>query len=141
MKNTVLLAVDLNDPEASKTCLQGALDLLQKGGKLHVVSVSPSFGMAQVSGFFPAGFEQKHLDAFSRGLAAWVKENVPPSIDAHPHVLHGTVYDEILRASDRLSAEVIVIGSHRPDFKDYLLGPNAARVVRHAKTSVYVVRT
>ncbi len=32
------------------------------------------------------------------------------------------------------------IGSHRPELKDYLLGPNAARVVRHANCSVLVVR-
>ncbi|MEP3300223.1 MAG: universal stress protein, partial [Pseudoruegeria sp.] len=37
-------------------------------------------------------------------------------------------------------ADLIVIGAHRPDFKDYLLGPNAARVVRHSECSVYVVR-
>jgi nucleotide-binding universal stress UspA family protein len=35
---------------------------------------------------------------------------------------------------------VIVLASHRPELKDYLLGPNAARVVRHAKCSVLVVR-
>jgi nucleotide-binding universal stress UspA family protein len=33
-----------------------------------------------------------------------------------------------------------VVGAHRQDLKDYLLGPNAARVVRHADCSVYVVR-
>jgi len=33
-----------------------------------------------------------------------------------------------------------VLASHRPDLKDYLLGPNAARVVRHADRSVFVVR-
>ncbi|MBT6187404.1 MAG: universal stress protein, partial [Rhodospirillales bacterium] len=30
--------------------------------------------------------------------------------------------------------------SHRPALKDYLLGPNAAQVVRHADVSVLVVR-
>ena len=37
-------------------------------------------------------------------------------------------------------ATLIVIGAHRPDLKDYLLGPHAARVVRHAECSVLVVR-
>ena len=36
--------------------------------------------------------------------------------------------------------DLIVIGAHKPDFKDYLLGPNAARVVRHSHCSVHVVR-
>jgi nucleotide-binding universal stress UspA family protein len=32
------------------------------------------------------------------------------------------------------------MGSHRPELSDYLLGPNAGKVVRHAKCSVMVVR-
>jgi nucleotide-binding universal stress UspA family protein len=58
----------------------------------------------------------------------------------HPHVLHGRVYDQIIEAANRVGADVIVMGSHRPELKDYLLGPNAARVVRHATQSVFVVR-
>jgi nucleotide-binding universal stress UspA family protein len=65
---------------------------------------------------------------------------VPQGIEVHPHVLHGRVYDEIIVAANRLGTDVIVIGSHRPELSDYLLGPNAARVVRHAKQSVFVVR-
>ncbi len=32
------------------------------------------------------------------------------------------------------------MGSHRPELSDYLLGPNAGKVVRHAKCLVMVVR-
>ncbi len=35
---------------------------------------------------------------------------------------------------------MIVMASHRPEMSDYLLGPNAARVVRHARRSVSVIR-
>jgi nucleotide-binding universal stress UspA family protein len=35
---------------------------------------------------------------------------------------------------------LIIIGSHSPSMQDYLLGPNAARVVRHANCSVLVIR-
>jgi hypothetical protein len=54
--------------------------------------------------------------------------------------LHGTVYHEVLKAADKLGVDVIVLSAHRPAFKDYFLGSNAARIVRHAKQSVYVVR-
>ena len=37
-------------------------------------------------------------------------------------------------------AELIVMASHRPELRDYLIGPNAARVMRHADASVLVVR-
>ena len=36
--------------------------------------------------------------------------------------------------------DCIVIGSHKPDLADYLIGSTTARVVRHAKCAVHVVR-
>ena len=53
---------------------------------------------------------------------------------------HGTIYKRIIKSADELGADLIVLTSHRPETKDYLLGPNAARVVRHAKQSVFVIR-
>ena len=38
------------------------------------------------------------------------------------------------------SADLIVLASHKPALKDYLLGANASRVVRSAPCSVHVVR-
>ncbi|MFY2822514.1 universal stress protein, partial [Ruegeria sp. MALMAid1280] len=46
----------------------------------------------------------------------------------------------ILHTAAEAGSDLIVIGAHKPDLKDYLLGPNAARVVRHSTVSVYVVR-
>lgn len=141
MAKSVLLPIDLNAGANNAPALQAALDLLRDDSVLHIVAVFPDFGMAQVSGFFRPGYEKEALDSFGTSLTDWVRESVPDNIEVHPHVLHGTIYDEILRAADKLKVDVIVIGSHRPELKDYLLGPNAARVVRHAKQSVYVVRT
>ncbi|QPH56044.1 universal stress protein [Pontivivens ytuae] len=53
---------------------------------------------------------------------------------------YGTVYEEILNVADELPAAQIVMAAHRPSLADYLIGPNTARVVRHAKCSVQVVR-
>ena len=52
----------------------------------------------------------------------------------------GTAYEEILTTARSFGADLIVMASHRPELKDYLLGPNAARVVRHSDVSVLVVR-
>lgn len=139
MAKTVLLAVDLNAPAQNAATLAAALGLLD-GGTLHAVSVMPDFGLPSVGAYFRQDFEKEALAAFGRSLAEWVEGNVPADVSVRPHVLHGTIYDEILRAAERVSADVIVIGAHRPELSDYLLGPNAARVVRHARCSVYVVR-
>lgn len=140
MPKKILLPIDLSSPASWIKPMAEAQDMLGKGGELHVVSVLPDFGLSMVGTFFQKGFEQTALHQFGEALRAWVRDNVPGSIEVHPHVLHGNVYDEILRAADKLEVDVIIMAAHRPEARDYLLGPNAARVVRHAKQSVYVVR-
>jgi len=142
MFKTVLLPVDLSSPQSWEKALPAALRLADaQDAVLHVVTVVPDFGLSVVGGFFEEGFEKRALHEVGEQLSAWVAEHVPEDkVEVHPHVLHGRVYDEIIRAADRLSVDAIVLGSHRPDLADYLLGPNAARVVRHAKQSVFVVR-
>lgn len=140
MPKSVLLSIDLSDPDSSAQALKGALSLLVQDDTLHVVSVLPPFGLAIATGYLTADFEKKALLDFGRALEQWTQEQVPKSIDARPHVLHGTVYHEVLTAAEKLKVDVIVLSAHRPAFKDYFLGPNAARIVRHAKQSVYVVR-
>jgi len=44
-----------------------------------------------------------------------------------------SIYAEILGVAD-----IVVVGSHRPAIKDYLLCTDAACVVRHARCSVLV---
>jgi nucleotide-binding universal stress UspA family protein len=65
---------------------------------------------------------------------------VPEDVPVQHIVGHGTAYEEILRVAGDIKSDLIVMGSHRPNMEDYLLGPNAARVVRHANCSVLVVR-
>jgi len=140
MPRTILLPIDLSHSESWTKALAETLDLLGEGGVLHVVSVLPDYGLPQVGSFFRADYEKDALKAFGAALVEWTNTFVPDGIDVHPHVLHGSIYDEILRAADRLGVDLIVMAAHRPELKDYLLGPNAARVVRHANQSVYVVR-
>jgi len=55
-------------------------------------------------------------------------------------VRFGAAYSEILADADEWCADLIVMSSHRPGAATYLLGSNAAFVVRHAKCSVLIVR-
>jgi len=140
MPTAILLAIDLSDSKSSKQALDGALELLSEGGTLHVVSVLPDFGLAQVSGYFKSDHEGNALLQLGHALEEWTQTNVPQTIKVHPHVLHGRIYHEVMKAADKLNVEVIVLAAHHPELKDYFLGPNAARIVRHAKQSVYVIR-
>ena len=142
MFKKILLPIDLSAPSSWETALPAALRLCQPedGGVLHVLSVVPDFGMSVVGSYFQEGFEEKAMHEVGETLSAWVEENVPKGTEVHPHVMHGRVYEQIIAAAEKLEVDAIVLASHRPELADYLLGPNAARVVRHARQSVFVVR-
>ncbi|MGI9498639.1 MAG: universal stress protein, partial [Geminicoccaceae bacterium] len=58
-----------------------------------------------------------------------------------PVAVHqGSAYREILKDAFAEGIDLIVMASPRSTGPDDLLGPNIARVVRHAKCSVLVVR-
>ena len=140
MPKTILLPVDLSDAKTSDKALEAALELVGPKTTLHVVSVLPRFGYSQVASYFSPDFEKKALKQLGQELTNWINAKIPEEVSVKPHVLHGTVYHEVLAAAKKLKADLIVLGAHRPELKDYFLGPNAARIVRHAKQSVYVVR-
>lgn len=52
----------------------------------------------------------------------------------------GSVYGAILDAASDIEADLIVLPSHRPAMRTFLLGANAERVARHARCSVMIVR-
>jgi universal stress protein F len=52
----------------------------------------------------------------------------------------GSIFDEVLAAAEDFEADLIVTGPHTPSMAKYLLGGNAARIVRYAKMSVLIVR-
>ncbi len=105
-----------------------------------MITVVPDFGTTTVAQYFPEGYEKQMLEEADRQLGDFVRERVPEDLAARHIVGHGTIYQEVLRAADRIGADLIVIAAHRPGLQDYLLGPNAASVVRHFKGSVMVVR-
>ncbi|GAB5446010.1 universal stress protein [Gymnodinialimonas sp.] len=142
MFNTILLPIDLSAENSWSKALPAALELAKgsDAALLHVMTVVPDFGMSVVGSFFEPGFEQQALHKVGQDLSDWIAAQVPEGINVQPHVMHGRVYDEIISAANQLNVDAIVMGSHTPDLSDYLLGPNAARVVRHANQSVFVVR-
>ena len=73
-------------------------------------------------------------------LEAFVGEHVPAGQPAKMVVRSGTIYKEILSVAKARRCDLIIVGSHRPELRDYLMGPNAAKVVRHANCSVLVIR-
>ena len=141
MFKEILLPVDLGDEGSAMKAVAAAIELAKGGAaKLHVLAVVPGYSMSIISQYFPADFEQKSLADATARLRQFIAANIPADISSQAIVANGTGYEEILKAAKDIHCDLVVIASHRPELKDYLLGPNAARVVRHADCSVLVVR-
>lgn len=143
MTSTILCAVDINRPEDEAKVLEVAKKLADlDDAQLDVITVVPDFGASLVGAYF----EDHHVKTARDGAAKALSDSVESIIGAESNktvrhiVAVGSVYEEVLKAAKVSGTDLIVIGAHRPDLKDYLLGPNAARVVRHSDCSVYVVR-
>ena len=143
MTRPVLCAVDVSNAEHDVQTIQTAAKLAAlDGAQLDVIAVVPDFGLSQVGSFF----NKDHHDAMLEEAKEQLNLAVTNALDADQNakvrhvVATGRVYEEVLSLAEKSNAGLIVVGARKADLKDFLLGPNAARIVRHAECSVHVVR-
>ena len=138
MYSKILVAVDVNKPEASVDVAAKAKKMAEHtGAELHVITVLPDDGMPMVSVALGPEHRDIMIDATKKALGEFTNTHFPGT---KMHMATGSIYDRILRTATSIDADLIVIGAHRPELKDYLVGPNAAKVARHAVQSVLIVR-
>lgn len=140
MFKTLLVPVDLAHESSWHKVLPIAVDQAgHQGAVLHVMTVV-DINLNITAVRLPEDFNEKYRKENEQRLADLVKQQVPGGIEVHTLVREGRTYQEILRVADEIQADLIILASHRPSLQHYLLGSNAARVVRHAACSVMVVR-
>jgi nucleotide-binding universal stress UspA family protein len=100
---------------------------------VNAVETIPSHIQAEI----PVGLIQENMEHSRKKL-----EKVAAEISGKTVVemADGHAASAILDIAEEKKADAIVIASHKPGWQDYLIGSTAARVVRHAKCSVLVVR-
>ena len=141
MYKHILVPVDLNDKHSWRKALPTAIRLCEAfQATLHLVTVLPEISSPIVAQYFPEDYEDKVREHARKALKEFADAQVPDAIECHPVVAEGRIYKMILEVAKKVSIELIVMGSHTPEISDFLLGPNAAKVVRHATCSVMVVR-
>ena len=137
----ILLPVDLGNESSWARALPAAIEYCMAfGSNLYVMTVMPDFGSPMVAQFFPDDHEDRLMDNAKEVLKKFVDDRVPDTVRVENIVADGTIYKTIIDTAEEINADLIIMGSHRPELQDYLLGPNAARVVRHSAKSVLVVR-
>lgn len=134
----ILVPVDVSITDETQNLLGKAKTLAEQwSSDVHVVSVIPNVGMPIVGSYIDESFE---ATAKSETEAELARQIAASGITAQQHVLTGTVYDRVIALANALKIDLILIGAHQPELKDYLLGSNAARLVRHSHKSVLVMR-
>lgn len=135
MYKKILLTIDHTDPRSWKKALPVALkEAKQHGASLRVISVIPEIiRLPNLPENYGAGAIQ-HVEGELRKILEETAKDVPVAVH------QGSAYREILKDAFAENIDLIVMASPRSTGPDDLLGPNVARVVRHAKCSVLVVR-
>ncbi len=149
MMNTLLVPIDLEHESSWKTVLPRAFD--------HAGALKMEVTIMTVVPEIPAGIDARYairgemdgseeLDVSGMLLRAKErleeigKRHAPPGQAFNVIARYGTIYREVLDVAGKLDVDQIIMAAHRPSLADYLIGPNTARVVRHAKCSVQVIR-
>lgn len=145
-----LAAIDLVDEDSWEKVLKKTVDSATgiDNAKIYLMTVisGVTAGLDQryaIRGEMHGSTEypmQEWKDRATAELREIADKYIPKEMQAGVVVENGTVYREIVEAAKDLDINQIVMGAHRPSLADFLLGPNSARVARHAECTVTVVR-
>ncbi len=140
MYNRILVPVDLGDVKVAQPAIAKAVGLAKgTGGHVRLLNVLSLIPAAYLD-YMPTNYDAQERERAEQDLAKFAAETgmAPATISSVVRI--GAIYHEVLGEAKEWNADLIVVGSHDPSFATYLIGSNAANIVRHAHCSVLVVR-
>ncbi len=141
MYKNILFPVDMEHTAEAKKALKIAIEEAQRSkAKLTIMTVAPGFGMPIVASFFDAQTVKKALKEVARHLKQYIDDNIPNDIETGSIVVGGNPAELIFKQNDGAKVDLLVIASHNSQIENLLLGSCAAKVVRHSKCTVTVVK-
>ncbi len=141
MYKSILFPIDLEHTAEAESALRIAVDEAKRSNaKLTVMTVAPGFGMPIVASFFDAETVKSALKEVARHLKQYVDGNIPDGIETSAIVAEGNPAEQILKQAKINDVDLIVISSHNSEIEHLVLGPCAAKVVRHSQCNVTVVK-
>ena len=136
MYKKIIVAVDVSALDRGERILARAAGLVDEGGRivlLNVVEDLPGYILAEV----PVSIS-KDARADAREKLTDLSRRL--GVEADIEVRQGPPAHEILSVAQALDADLVIIGSHKPDLSNYFIGATADRFVRHSKCSVLIDR-
>lgn len=142
MYKTILVPIDIVEEELTSKAVRHAVYLAKEtGANLHLIHVLPI--SSAIINAYSLGYPEikdKATVKAENDMQMLVDSIDLPTEKVAYTVTFGSPRDEILETAKAINADLIVIGSRRPNISTHLLGSTAAGVVRYADYSVLVVR-
>jgi nucleotide-binding universal stress UspA family protein len=135
MYERILVPVSFDAERNAKGAMAVATALCAKGGAITCLHV-----LEQLPGYATQYLPEGHLEATKQEIMHGLQALVDPVDGATATVVEGHASRSILSHAEHNNIDLIIIASHQPGMQDYLLGSTAAKVVRHAKCAVHVLR-
>lgn len=140
MYNRILVPVDISDEAVALPALKRAVAIAtSSGGQLRLLNVLSLVPAAYLD-YMPSNFDTQERDRAEKEMDRLAKETGIAAERVSTAIRIGAIYHEVLAEAADWKADLVVVGSHHPSFATYLIGSNAANIVRHAHCSVLVVR-
>ncbi|MEN3973058.1 universal stress protein [Sphingomicrobium sp. XHP0235] len=140
MYKRAIVAVDVYDEVGTKQTLKKAAAInIAFGTNLQLICVRASLPgryMMIVPKDFQVIEESKVVQKLIEA-AEQAKIDVEQSALLSPT---GSVTDEVLAASERLGADLIILGAQQSDFSRLFIGSNSNSIMRHSSIDVLLVR-
>ncbi len=139
MYKKVLVPVDFSHIEKGSKMVERAKYLADTSKSqltlLNVIPEIPPYVAIEI----PSGLHEKVVENARADLRELVRKHDLPA-STKVVVESGNPAGVILAYAEKEKCDLIMVASHQPGLKDYLLGSVAGKVVRHAHCSVLVLR-
>jgi nucleotide-binding universal stress UspA family protein len=134
MYNKIIISLSLNHGISAKA-IEAARTLLNDGGTIVAVHVyEPMQG--SVGAYVTKEAVKESLEKAEASLA----ERVASEKDIEALLIKGHSGRALIEHAEKIGADCIVVGSHKPGLSDHFLGSTASRIARYATCSVHVLR-
>ena len=138
MFKSVFVPLDLEEPSSWSKALPVGADMAKMSdASLTLGTIISNWDASREAQWSPEGLSRMIGDAERQLRKVAVEFNIE-RFDVR--AASGAIGSGILGLAEQSEADLVVLASHRPGLKDYLIGANALHVVRHARCSVFVVR-
>ncbi len=142
MYKKILVPVDLNENGFSDRAVELAVwHAKQSNAELHLLNVLPGMHMSMVASYFPKDAARKMKLDVEKQLQQFAKQHISDDVVYKVHIAEGKAYKTILNYAEKLSADLIIMPSHRRSKIDKaLLGSVTSKVVQASPISVLVLK-